>query len=277
MKKPTIEEHEELPVKPPVKKQKLLENAEFQEVPATELYEQVQYIYETEDDNDDDGGQFLDQEYIDESTEIVEYQEVTEHMDQESDGIYGAEQLAKHEADNFEQSESFSPGSYSSKNNNRRNTVSSTIRNSKKPKHMYNEEYLQVHIKNSAGTPSRRRPKLKKNYPETEDGMIERWADLVRQSCEVIIPHEMLSGFDLSNLQIDKIAPNVWEVQCPMCSKKVRLQLTHEGKYINFKRSNFERHLRIVHYRQIIKFQPREDEPDEVHSADDKDEMIFGS
>lgn len=36
-----------------------------------------------------------------------------------------------------------------------------------------------------------------------------------------------------------------------MCTKKVKLQLTTEGKYVNYKRSNFERHLRNVHYRQI--------------------------
>lgn len=29
--------------------------------------------------------------------------------------------------------------------------------------------------------------------------------------------------------------------------------MTYEGKYINYKRSNFERHLRIIHYRQIEK------------------------
>jgi hypothetical protein len=56
-----------------------------------------------------------------------------------------------------------------------------------------------------------------------------------------------------------------------MCSKKVKLQMTYEGKYINYKRSNFERHLRIIHYRQIEKAKTkgssmrRNDEMDEEH------------
>lgn len=101
------------------------------------------------------------------------------------------------------------------------------------------------------GTPGRRRPKISKLYPDTEEGLIDRWADLVRQSCEVIIPQSLLSLHNLSQIEIQKIHENIWEVRCPMCTKKLRLQLTHEGKYTNYKRSNFERHLRIVHYKQI--------------------------
>lgn len=113
---------------------------------------------------------------------------------------------------------------------------------------MYNEEFLQSHnTLGRIGTPGRRRPKISKTYPDTDQGMLERWSDLVRQSCEVIVPHEVLAAFELSHIDICKIGSNIWEVHCPLCTKKLRLQLTHEGKYINFKRSNFERHLRIVH------------------------------
>lgn len=104
----------------------------------------------------------------------------------------------------------------------------------------------------------RRRPKIQKNYPETEEGMLERWADLVRQSCEVIIPLDLIALHDLSQIDITKLHENIWEVKCPMCAKKLRLQLTQEGKYVNYKRSNFERHLRIVHYKQIRQFKPND-------------------
>lgn len=78
-----------------------------------------------------------------------------------------------------------------------------------------------------------------------------RWEDLIRQSCQVIIPSTLLNLYDISCIEITKIGECVWEVACPMCMKKVKLQLTTEGKYVNYKRSNFERHLRNVHYRQI--------------------------
>lgn len=122
---------------------------------------------------------------------------------------------------------------------------------------MYSDEFLQSQNSNGrVGTPGRRRPKIQKNYPNTENGMLSRWIDLVRQSCQVIVPQSLLSKYDLSHIEISKISPNIWEVLCPICSKKIRLQLTHEGKYLNFKRSNFERHLRIVHYKQILKYKP---------------------
>lgn len=111
-----------------------------------------------------------------------------------------------------------------------------TIKNSKKPKHMYADEFLQAqNTIGRIGTPGRRRPKIQKNYACSEEGLHERWIDLVRQSCQVIVPHELLSKFDLSNVELTKIQPSIWEVNCPLCSKKIRLQLTHEGKYLNFK------------------------------------------
>lgn len=76
---------------------------------------------------------------------------------------------------------------------------------------------------------------------------------MVRQSCQVIVPSEILRKHNLQHINIVKLKENLWEVKCPLCMKKVKLQLTQEGKYVNYKRSNFERHLRIVHYRQIQK------------------------
>ncbi|KAG5673095.1 hypothetical protein PVAND_003169 [Polypedilum vanderplanki] len=228
---------------PPVKRIKLDSVNEEETVePNT-----IQYVYE-----DEEGNQFIDQEYIDDDSEIVEYHEVTE----DTNGLYTAEQIVKSEADHFEQNDSIY---YDMSNFNSSATVKTE--KSKKPVHMYTEEFLQMQMQSGRiGTPGRRRPKIQKNYSDTEEGLLERWADLVRQSCEVIVPHELLSQYDLSQIDIVKISTNIWEVKCPMCSKKLRLQLTHEGKYVNFKRSNFERHLRIVHFKQIQVFKSEEQE-----------------
>lgn len=141
--------------------------------------------------------------------------------------------------------------------NDNRSNEHVTRKNSKKPKHMYSDEFLQAQSYNNnnsgkIGTPGneglnfaiyymlnlltgRRRPKIQKHYPTSDEGTLERWGDLIRQSCSVIIPKELLSKYDLSNINITKMQPFIWEVLCPICSKKIRLQLTHEGKYLNFK------------------------------------------
>lgn len=236
-----------------------MNGVELQEVASPETNEQIQSIYEIEED---EGSQFLDQE---EYYEEVEYQDI----DTEN-GIYSAEQIVKTEADNFEQAECYELTAYDDSlimHHNR----SMDGQKSKKPKHMYTDEFLQTQSQaGRIGTPGRRRPKIQKTYPDTEAGLLERWADLVRQSCEVIVPQELLENFNLGRIDIVKISDNIWEVKCPMCTKKLRLQLTHEGKYVNFKRSNFERHLRIVHYKQILRFKPESDDAEttveEVHT-----------
>lgn len=99
---------------------------------------------------------------------------------------------------------------------------------------MYAEEFLQAqNTTGRIGTPGRRRPKIQKSYSSME----ERWIDLVRQSCEVIVPQALLSKYQhaLANIEVYKLLPHIWEVSCPLCIKKIRLQLTHEGKYLNFK------------------------------------------
>lgn len=225
----------------------------------------IQYLYETEEE--EDTSQFIEQEYLEEletydgEAELVEYQEISPEDGETDDNcLYASEQIIKQEADQYEHVDYELSGYESSSSQNRSGTKN------KKPKHMYNFEFLRTQMtKGRIGTPGRRRPKIQKHYPDTEEGLLERWADLVRQSCEVIVPSDLLAQHDLSDISIVKIHENIWEVKCPMCTKKLRLQLTHEGKYTNYKRSNFERHLRIVHYRQILKFNPE----DEANIYDD--------
>lgn len=221
----------------------------------------IQYLYES--DEEDNNSQFVEQEYLEEleqydgDTELVEYQEIQrEEVETDENCLYASEQIIKNEADLYEQTEyEISHTDYDSSS-----SVNRSGPKSKKPKHMYTAEFLQTQMtQGRIGTPGRRRPKIQKHYPDTEDGMLERWADLVRQSCEVIVPNDLLAQHDLTEISLVKIHDNVWEVKCPMCTKKLRLQLTHEGKYTNYKRSNFERHLRIVHYRQISKFNSEEE------------------
>ena len=98
---------------------------------------------------------------------------------------------------------------------------------------------------------SNRRPKLHKKYADDDDGKLERWHDLVKQSLEVVLPKDLLDAQQIESILIAKLTETTWEVHCPMymCDKKLKLQMTKEGKYTNYKRSNFERHLRIVHLR----------------------------
>ena len=101
---------------------------------------------------------------------------------------------------------------------------------------------------------SNRRPKLHKKYSDDDEGKLERWHDLVKQSLEVVLPKDLLDAQQIDSILIQKLTDNTWEVYCPMClcDKKLKLQLTKEGKYTNYKRSNFERHLRIVHLRTAL-------------------------
>ena len=148
---------------------------QIQEVPVQEVQE---FIYETEED--DEGSQFMDQEYLEEletyeqeETEIVEYQEIQEEVETDENGIYTTEQIIKSEADQYEQAnECFEISGYDSSSSLNRSGPPKT----KKPKHMYTSEFLQTQMtQGRIGTPGRRRPKIQKHYPNSEAGMLERW------------------------------------------------------------------------------------------------------
>lgn len=237
------------------------------EVPVSEPAEEDQFEYESV--HEEEGQTMEEQDYLEledenelevEDNEEIEYHEL-KREGSNSEEIYITEQILVHDTDQYEQSR-FEISGYDSSSSHHRAGPKS-----KKPKHMYTSEFLQSQsTPGRIGTPGRRRPKLQKNYPDTDDGLLERWADLIRQSCEVIIPQVMLERHDLSHIDIFKLQENVWEVKCPLCTKKLRVQMTHEGKYTNYKRSNFERHLRIVHYSQIKQF--KSDDP--MGSGDDE-------
>lgn len=128
-----------------VKRQKLeqdviiLEEPQIQEVSVPDQTEQPQFVYEAEEteEEEDDGSQhFIEQEFLEDlegydgdGTEIVEYQEVTQE-EQESDEIYGEEQI---KADNYELYECSDNAGYESSNSFNRSG-----QKSKKPKHMVN-------------------------------------------------------------------------------------------------------------------------------------------
>ncbi|CAO1422714.1 unnamed protein product [Diamesa hyperborea] len=115
-------------------------------------------------------------------------------------------------------------------------------------------EYSEESFVASKPKKSNRRPKLHKKYSDDDEGRLERWHDLVKQSLEVVLPKDLLDAQQIDAIFIQKLTENTWEVHCPMClcDKKLKLQLTKEGKYTNYKRSNFERHLRIVHLRTAL-------------------------
>lgn len=207
---------------------------QIQEVPVQEVSEQeeVPYMYETEEEEEtnafmeqlDEYEQHDDLETYEEG-EVV-YQEVdAEEIDGDENCVYTSEVVVKNDGGHYEQVEDYEVSGYDSSTSVNRSTPKN-----KRPKHMYTEEFLQTQMTHGRiGTPGRRRPKIQKHYPENDEGMLEKWADLVRQSCEVIVPYDLLHQHDLSIIELVKIHDNIWEVKCPLCTKKLRLQLTHEG------------------------------------------------
>lgn len=150
---------------------------QVQEAPVQEVQE---YIYETEED--DEGSQFMEQEFLEEldtyeqeEPEIVEYQEIQpEEIETDENGIYTTEQIIKTEADQYEHASSgcFEISGYESSSSMNRSGPKTA-----KPKHMYTSEFLQTQMtQGRIGTPGRRRPKIQKHYPDTEEGLLERWS-----------------------------------------------------------------------------------------------------
>lgn len=114
---------------------------------------------------------------------------------------------------------------------------------------------------------NRRRQRIHKKYTEDDEGMLSRWHDLIEQSLEVVLPKDIYDQHDFKSIVIIKLTDTTWEVDCPLCIMKLRLTIIKEGKYTNYKRSNFERHLRNIHLR-CIKYDSRTydlEEPPAIH------------
>lgn len=129
-------------------------------------------------------------------------------------------------------------------------TSSSQAGMKRKPNHMYNDDFLSMCI-----NPRRRRVMINKNYPQTDEGTRERFSDLIQQSMQCILPRDQLEEAENSQIEIEKESDISWAVYCPLCHTRVRLAVVREngGRYCNYKRSNFERHLRFKHCKPLNK------------------------
>lgn len=121
---------------------------------------------------------------------------------------------------------------------------SSIKRARRKPEIMYNEEFLA-----KKQNPRRRRVTKLQAYPDTDEGITQRFMDLVKQSLECILPKNVNAAIKHEDTIVYKEGDACWRVICPLCPAQIKLIVNSEngGKYINYKRSNFERHLRFKH------------------------------
>lgn len=125
-----------------------------------------------------------------------------------------------------------------------------TRRVHRKPERMYNEEFLQTHA-----NPRKRRVTTSKFYPNTDEGTKERFRDLIKQSMECILTKEQHASIENQSIDIEKQSDSCYSVLCPLCKASIKLAVVYEnnGKYVNYKRSNFERHLRYKHCKTVRK------------------------
>jgi hypothetical protein len=112
------------------------------------------------------------------------------------------------------------------------------------PERMYNDDFS-VYCTN----PRKRRLPGRKHYSSTDDGIKERFGDLIRQSMRCILSQQQGDAIKDVELHIEKESSHAWHVLCPICNIRIKLTVVFEnnGRYVNYKRSNFERHLRFSH------------------------------
>lgn len=146
--------------------------------------EMVQYIYETEDEEEDikftssnseHDPEFLAADTYDQDGEVVEmvFDEVQQdEAENGEDSLYMSEQIIKSEANQYEHSSRSRV--YDIDTDYPEQQKSGTTK-FKRPRHMYSSEFLAGHSQaGRIGTPGRRRPKLQKTYPNTDEGLLER-------------------------------------------------------------------------------------------------------
>lgn len=66
---------------------------------------------------------------------------------------------------------------------------------------------------------------------------------------QCILPREKLPVVEPVDIQVEKESARCWMVYCPICNSRIKLSVVIENgnRYVNYKRSNFERHLRFKH------------------------------
>lgn len=77
---------------------------------------------------------------------------------------------------------------------------------------------------------------------------------------ECILPSDKLAEVEDVEIEVEKEAESSWAVYCPLCQSRIRLPVVYEngGRYCNYKRSNFERHLRFKHCKSNKRDQERQ-------------------
>lgn len=117
----------------------------------------------------------------------------------------------------------------------------------RKPDRMYNDEFLSMSM-----NPRKRRVSTRKVYPDSDEGITERFCDLIKQSMECILSHSKLEEVMDVPIIVNKESETSWTVVCPLCEANIKLAIAIEnnGRYRNYKRSNFERHLRFKHCKE---------------------------
>lgn len=69
---------------------------------------------------------------------------------------------------------------------------------------------------------------------------------------QCILSQSQLNKLKDVSVKITKETDTCYIVICPLCSAKIKLSVVFEnnGRYRNYKRSNFERHLRFKHCKE---------------------------
>lgn len=113
-----------------------------------------------------------------------------------------------------------------------------------KPERMYNDEFMALKL-----NPRKRRITTSKLYPNTVEGIRARFRDLIKQSLNYILSREEYLKVHDKEIELIKESDTCWTCTCPICGNRIKLAIHYEnnGRYCNYKRSNFERHLRFKH------------------------------
>lgn len=208
--------------------------------------------------------QIADHVYSNDEAEIFEYSNEPEYVEEENAEYLFEECIEEKSGISYvlKLDESDSEKVYEATNSPKKKPSKK-----RKPDRMYNEEFLSQSM-----NPRRRRILSTKVYPDNDDGIRERFADLIQQvilnalflnskqplifsnfqSMQCILSQSKLERVQNVTISIFKETDTSWIVVCPLCDTKIKMAVVFEnnGRYRNYKRSNFERHLRFKHCKE---------------------------